>query len=58
MPNMVYDRVKKMCYDSHCKGCVYLQRIGAYGGCHYIFAHGKSRPCSPGKYCTVKEMRK
>jgi hypothetical protein len=41
----------------YCEGCVYFQgEITKM--CSYIFVKGKSRPCPPGKDCTVKIERK
>lgn len=45
-------------YSKPCKGCVYLGYIGGeLGCCNYIFMKGHSRPCPPGKECTVKEKK-
>ena len=45
--------------DPYCKGCIhYLKTGGELRCCHYIFRKGHSRPCDPGKDCTVKETRR
>ena len=41
----------------YCEGCVYYEG-GFTKMCSYIFIKGKSRPCPPGKDCTVKIERK
>lgn len=44
--------------DPHCKGCRYANIAGGY--CDYAGLTGRLRStiCPPGKYCTVKEVRK
>ena len=44
--------------NPHCKGCIHCGSMGAMWGFIYIFNKGHSRPCDPGKDCTVKETRK
>ena len=58
MKDRVYDPISKTTYDRHCKGCTHLIRVGAWGCCNYIFDMGHSRPCPPGKHCTVKTKKK
>jgi hypothetical protein len=41
----------------YCEGCVYYQGE-ITKCCNYIFHKGKSRPCPPGKDCTVRIERK
>lgn len=41
-----------------CDGCIYMGWCGWYKCCNYIFIKGESRPCPPGKDCTVKVTRK
>ena len=42
--------------DKHCRGCVHY--YGMIKCCNYILDKGRSRPCPPGKDCTVKEKKK
>ncbi len=41
--------------DKHCKGCVYLARVGGTVCCDYIGPNEHSRPCPAGKGCTEKK---
>lgn len=42
----------------YCEGCRYKGTLNGYGGyCTYIFVEGHSRPCPPGKGCTVKVLK-
>jgi len=42
--------------DKHCKGCVYLTRVGGTAYCDYIGHNDRSRPCPAGKGCTEKKV--
>ena len=46
--------------DKYCMNCFYYKTMHSpgYRCCHYIFIEGHSRPCDPGKGCTVKIRRK
>lgn len=45
--------------DKYCENCIYFHGWSDNGlCCNYILMKGVSRPCDPGKGCTVKIKRK